>query len=57
MPFGPLRKFVLENSYYYSHQELAKAIRDYLRWRNKNKRHEAILREQNKIKVTFLKGH
>jgi transposase len=49
--FGPLRKFVLESSDYASHRDLAKAIQEYIRWRNKNKRHEAILREQNKIKV------
>ncbi|MFC0612481.1 IS3 family transposase [Scopulibacillus daqui] len=49
--FGPLRKFVLEGSDYKSHNELAQAIQNYLRWRNKNKRLEKILREQNKIKV------
>ncbi|PRX38472.1 hypothetical protein CLV97_11395, partial [Planifilum fimeticola] len=27
------------------------AIQAYIRWRNKNKHHEAILKEQNKIKV------
>lgn len=49
--FGPLRKFVLEGSHYANHKELAQAIQAYVRWRNKNKRHEAILREQKKIKV------
>lgn len=49
--FGPLRKFVLEGSNYQSHQELAKAIRDYIRWRNKHKSHEAILNEQRKDDV------
>ena len=49
--FGPLRKFVFEGSNYSSHDELAKAIQAYIRWRNKNKHHEAILKEQNKIKV------
>jgi hypothetical protein len=42
---------VLEGSHYANHKELAQAIQAYLRWRNKNKRHEAILREQKKIKV------
>lgn len=49
--FGPLRKFVLESSDFQQHRDLASAIQAYLRWRNKNKRHAAILREQNKIKV------
>jgi hypothetical protein len=42
---------VLEGSHYANHKELAQAIQAYVRWRNKNKRHEAILREQKKIKV------
>lgn len=49
--FGPLRKFVLEGSDYSNNKELAQEVQAYLRWRNKNKHHEAILREQNKIKV------
>jgi len=49
--FGPLRKFVLEGSDFTAHKDLGSAIQAYLRWRNKNKRHAAILREQNKIKV------
>lgn len=49
--FGPLRKFVLSGSNYPNHKELATAIRRYLSWRNKNKRHAQILREQKKIKV------
>jgi len=49
--FGPLRTFVLSGSNYKDHKEMAQAIRTYLRWRNKNKRHSRILREQKKIKV------
>src|SRR5690606_6436542 len=49
--FDPLRKSVFEGSNDASHDELAKAIQAYTRWRNKNKHHEAILKEQNKIKV------
>ncbi|WP_339372643.1 transposase, partial [Paenibacillus elgii] len=49
--FAPLRKFVLEGSDFREHKDLGSAIQAYLRWRNKNKRHAAILREQNKIKV------
>ncbi|SDC97527.1 Integrase core domain-containing protein [Melghirimyces thermohalophilus] len=49
--FSPLHKFVLEGSNYLSHDELIKAIQEYIRWWNKNKRHATILREQNKIKI------
>jgi len=34
--FGALRKFVLHNSYYQSHDEMATAIHRYIRWRNAN---------------------
>jgi len=49
--FGPLRFFVLKNAYYQGHEEMALAIRKYIRWRNKNVNHEQIVKEQNKIKV------
>ena len=49
--FGPLRHFVLKNAYYQCHEELASAIRKYIRWRNKNAKNDEILKEQNKIKV------
>ena len=49
--FGPLRKFVLEGCTYADHDELAREIQNYLRWRNKDKKNHAILREQKKIKV------
>ncbi|WP_425437309.1 hypothetical protein [Melghirimyces profundicolus] len=42
---------MLEGSHYSSHDELMQEIQKYIRWRNKNKQHEAILKEQNKIKV------
>jgi transposase len=52
--FGPLRQFTIANSDYRSHFELAKAIRDYIRWRNANttdpellaleRKHRAMLR-------------
>jgi len=45
------RKFVFEGSNDSSHDDLAKAIQANIRWRNKNKHHKAILKEQNKIKV------
>jgi transposase len=34
--FGPLRQFTIANSDYRNHLELAKALRDYIRWRNAN---------------------
>lgn len=49
--FGPLRKFVLRNSNYKNHKELAKAIQEYIRWRNRHAKHPRILKEQNKVKV------
>jgi len=49
--FGPLRYFVLKNSYYKEHEELASAIRKYLSWRNRDVNNERILKEQKKIKV------
>ena len=49
--FAPLRYFVLKNSYYKSHEEMALKIRHYIRWRNKNVNHKLIIKEQNKIKV------
>ncbi|MFD1674329.1 transposase [Alicyclobacillus fodiniaquatilis] len=49
--FGPLRKFVLTGSDYKDHKELAQAIQAHIRWRNRHKRDERILREQKKIKV------
>lgn len=33
--FGPLRKFAILNSDYKSHKEQARAIRRYIRWRNR----------------------
>lgn len=49
--FGPLRYFVLKNTYYKDHKELASAIRKYIRWRNRNANDEEIIKEQKKIKV------
>ena len=43
--------YTLKNAYYQSHEELASAIRRYIRWRNKNAKNDEILKEQNKIKV------
>lgn len=51
MPFSPLQKFVLEGSDFAKHSYLGLAIQAYLRWWNKNKRKDIILREQNKFKV------
>ena len=52
--FGPLREFTIANSDHQSHAELAKAIRDYIRWRNAHttdpevlaleRRHRAMIR-------------
>lgn len=49
--FAPLREFVLRNSNYGSHLELAKAIRAYVRWRNKHPNDSKLLRLQKRVKV------
>lgn len=49
--FAPLREFVLRNSDYHSHAELAKAIFHYVRWRNAHPNHEDILHIQKRVKV------
>ncbi len=46
--FGVLRKFVLHNSHYQSHEELADAIHRYIRWRNANAKDKRILRIQKR---------
>ena len=46
--FAALRKFVLHNSNYQSHQELADAIHAYIRWRNANPTNSKILKVQNR---------
>lgn len=46
--FGPLREFTISNSDHQSHSELAKAIRDYIRWRNANTRDPEILALERK---------
>ena len=49
--FAPPRYFVLKNAYYKSHEKMAKKIRRYICWRNKNVHDKLIIKEQNKIKV------
>ena len=46
--FGPLRQFTIANSDYADHAELAKAIRDYIRWRNANTTDPEILALERK---------
>ena len=49
--FGLLRQFTIANSDYADHAELAKAIRDYIRWRNANTTHQEILALERKHRV------
>ena len=49
--FAPFRKFVIDNSDYHNHREIAKAAQDYLRWRNRNAQDKKILKEQNSIRT------
>ena len=49
--FAPIREFVLRNSNYRSHDELAEAMRRYIRWRNCNPDDDRILNLQKRVKV------
>lgn len=49
--FGPLRTFALKNTFYPSPSEMARAIRRYIRWRNRHTDDPGVIKEQNKIKV------
>jgi len=49
--FAPLREFVLRSSNYKSHEEMAAAIRAYVRWRNRCPDDSQILRLQRRVKV------
>jgi hypothetical protein len=49
--FGPLRSFVLGNSYHPNHTVLARKLQDYLRWRNANARHPDVLVAQRRERV------
>ena len=49
--FGPVREFVLNNSNYKNHRELAQAFKEHLRWRNLHPSDLRILKAQNKIYV------
>jgi transposase len=46
--FGPLRTFVVANSDRPNHTMLARALHDYLRWRNANARHPDVLAAQRR---------
>ncbi|QKG84447.1 hypothetical protein GXN76_08135 [Kroppenstedtia pulmonis] len=52
--FGPLRQFVLNGSYYTSHDDLFNQIRAYIRWRNKNKRHERSYENKRRSRCFLL---
>jgi hypothetical protein len=41
--FGPLRRFTIANSDHANHIVLARDLHAYLRWRNANNRHPAVL--------------
>jgi transposase len=46
--FGPLRTFVVAGSNHPNHPVLARALHDYLRWRNANARHPDVLAAQRR---------
>lgn len=49
--FTAIKHFVINNSDYPNHDEIAKAMQDYLRWRNKNARDEELLKRQKTCRV------
>lgn len=49
--FAPLRRFALTGVYYKDHKEQMNGIHRYIRWRNRHKHDEKILKEQAKVKV------
>jgi hypothetical protein len=49
--FAPFRRFVLDNSDWPDHTEIARAAQKYLRWRNRDKKNARILKEQNTIRT------
>lgn len=46
--FGPLREFVLANSYHRSHRALSRALHKHCQWRNENARDPAILEAERR---------
>jgi hypothetical protein len=49
--FAPFRRFVLDNSDWPDHTEIARAAQKYLRWRSRDKKNTRILKEQNTIRT------
>jgi len=49
--FAPIRTFVINNSDYQSHKAIAKAMQNYLRWRNRNALNKNIAKAQNTVRV------
>jgi DDE superfamily endonuclease len=55
--FGPLRTFTISGSNHPNHTVLAKAMQDYLRWRNKNARHPDVLAAQRRERARIRSEH
>ena len=49
--FAPLRRFVIDNSDWPDHTEIARAAQHYLRWRNRDKKNAKIVKKQNSIRT------
>jgi transposase len=49
--FAPFKKFVISNSDYSNHEEIQEAARDYLKWRNADKKNNKILKAQKSMRV------
>lgn len=55
--FGPLRRFVLNNSDHADHPTLAKAIRAYIRWRNAHTRDPELLEAERHHRALIRSEH
>jgi transposase len=55
--FGPLRTFTISGSNHRNHTVLAKAMQDYLRWRNANARHPDVLAAQRRERARIRSEH
>jgi hypothetical protein len=55
--FGPLRTFTISGSNRRNQTVLAKAMQDYLRWRNTNARHPDVLADQRRERARIRSEH
>jgi len=49
--FAPIAEFVIKNSNYANHEEVAVAMRNYIRWRNRDPGNARIMAAEKRVKV------